>query len=78
MLPDVRGERAQAAEDAAVVFVVGAQLEAIALGDRQGQFERVDGIQAQARAEQRLFRIDACGSDVAGRSTSGSRARSGL
>ena len=55
---DVSGERAQRAEDAHVVLVVRAQLEAVALGDLQRQLQRVDRIQTQAGLEQRRLRID--------------------
>src|SRR5690606_14387783 len=58
MLCDVRRQRPQRGEDAAVVLPVGAQLEAVAARRRQCQFQGVDGIQAQAVAEQRRFRVD--------------------
>src|SRR3954464_8920953 len=47
VLLDVRREVAQGREDAAIVVVVGAQLEAVTLGDLQRQLQGVDGIQAQ-------------------------------
>jgi len=58
MTLDVSGERAQRAEDAQIVLVVRAQLEAVALGDLQREFQGIDGIQGQARLEQRRLRID--------------------
>ena len=54
MLFDVRGEIGQRGEDAAIVLVVGTQLEAITLRDLQRELERVDGVEAEPRAEQRL------------------------
>ena len=58
MTLDVSGERAQRAEDALVVLVVGAELEAVALGDLQRQLQGVDGIQAESGLEQRGLRLD--------------------
>ena len=58
MLLDVRRQRAQAAEDRAVVGIVRAQLETVALGHREREFERVDRVEAEVAAEQRGFRID--------------------
>src|SRR3546814_1834363 len=64
VLLDVRGQRAQRGEDPAVLVVVRTQLEAMALADRQRQFERVDRVQAQPRVEQRRFGIDRTGFDL--------------
>ncbi len=53
MLLDVRRQGAQRAEDALVVGVVGAQRKAVAFGHGQGQFQRIDRVEAQVAAEQR-------------------------
>src|SRR5438445_1933558 len=58
LLFDVHGERAQASENALVVGVVRAQLETVALGYRERQFERVDRIQSGIGTEQGFVRID--------------------
>ena len=63
MLLDVIGQRAQAAENALVVGVIGAQLESVALGNRKCKLERIDGIEAQIAAEQRRVGIDRLGFD---------------
>src|SRR6185503_21112155 len=63
MLFDVRGEIGQRGEDAAIVLVVGTQLEAITLRDLQRELERVDGVEAESRAEQRLRGIYLLGRD---------------
>lgn len=52
------GKRAKIAEDALVVRMVRPQLHAVAFGHRQGNLERIDGIQAQVTPEQRRFRVD--------------------
>ena len=57
-------EGAQRREDADVVLVVRTQLEAVALGDDQRQFEDVDRIEAEAFAEQRRVGVDVAGGDV--------------
>jgi hypothetical protein len=44
------GER-QRGEDLHVVVIVGTQFKAIVLGDRQGQLQRIDGIEPQRAAE---------------------------
>src|SRR6188768_2106034 len=63
VLLDVRREIAQGREDPAVVLVVGAQLEAVALGYLQRQFQGVDGIETQPGAEQWRGGIDLFGLD---------------
>ena len=45
MLRDVPGQRAQRAEDADVVLVIGAQLKTVALGNFQRKLQRVDRVQ---------------------------------
>ncbi len=42
-------------------LVVGAELEAVAAGDRQGDLQRVDRIEAQPLPEQRRLRVDPLG-----------------
>src|SRR5690606_7150578 len=61
---DVRRERPQRGEDAPVLLVVRAQLEAVALADRQRELERVDRVQAKAGVEQRRLGVDGGGIDV--------------
>src|SRR5690606_25499655 len=61
---DVRGQRAQRGEDAAVFLAVRAQLEAVALAHGQRQLQRVDRIQAQAGVEQRRLGIDGARIDL--------------
>lgn len=58
MLLNVVGQGAQRREDATILFIVGAQLKAIALGDFQRDFQRIDGVEAEAGAEQRRFRVN--------------------
>ena len=50
MRSDVFGQAGEAGEDPDVVFVVGAQLEAEALGNDQRDLEDVDRVEAQAIA----------------------------
>ena len=64
MLFDMRRQRAQRAENPHVVFVVGTQLKAVALGNLQRQLQRVDGIQPQSGLEQRRLGIDVRGRDA--------------
>src|ERR1041385_2281998 len=58
MLLNVLAQAAQGSEDLAVELVVGAQLHAVGLRDRQGDFQNVDRIQPQAFPVQRRGRID--------------------
>ena len=58
------GEARQRLEDAHVVLVVGAQLEAIALRDDERDLEDVDRVEAEAFAVERRLGIDRLGSDV--------------
>ena len=58
---DVLGEACQRPEDAHVVFVVGAELEAVALRDDERHFEDVDRVEAEAFAVERRFGIDRVG-----------------
>ena len=53
---DVLGEARQRPEDAHVVLVVGAQLEAVALRDDQRDLEDVDRVEAEAFAVERRLR----------------------
>ena len=55
---DVIRQGTERGKNAPVLFVIGAQLEAIALGDLQREFECVDGIEAEPGAEQGRFRVD--------------------
>src|SRR5690606_8649303 len=64
VLLDMRGERAQRREDAAVVGAVRTQLEAVTLADGERKLERVDRVQSQAGVEQRRLRIDVAGGDA--------------
>ncbi len=52
------GQGAQRGENTAVVFIIGAQFDTIAARNRQREFERVDGIEAETGIEQWLFRIN--------------------
>src|SRR5487761_2193071 len=61
---DVLGETGEGREDADVVLIVGAQLEAVALRNNQRHLENVDRIEAEAFAVQRRLRIDRFGSDL--------------
>src|SRR6187399_488786 len=61
---DVLGEARQRFEDAHVVLVVGAHLEAIALRDDERDLEDVDRVEAEALAVERRLRVDRFGSDV--------------
>src|SRR3954466_10303801 len=63
VLFDVCGEIGQRREDAPVVFVVGAQLEAVSLGDLQRELQGIDGIEAQSGSEQRSGGVDVLGFD---------------
>src|SRR6476659_4600663 len=54
----MRRECPQRTEDAAVFVAVRTQLEAVALADREREFERVDRIQSQSGIEQRRLRVD--------------------
>jgi hypothetical protein len=58
---DVLRETRQRAEDAHVVFVVGAELEAVALRDDERDLEDVDRVEAQALAVERRLGIDRVG-----------------
>lgn len=58
MFGDVCSQRTQRSENTDVVLVVRPQLETVALGDLQREFQGIDGIQGQARLEQRRLRID--------------------
>lgn len=60
----VRSQRPQRTENSDIVLVIRAQLKAIALGNLQRQFQRIDGIKAQSGFEQRRLRIDIRGSDA--------------
>src|SRR5437868_3292060 len=51
-------EATQRAEDLAVVFVVGAYLHTIRLGDHERHFENVDRVEAESVTIQRRRRID--------------------
>jgi len=64
MTLDVGSEGAQRAEDAQIVLVVRAQLEAVAFGNLERQLQRVDRIQAEAGLEQRSLRLDVRGRDA--------------
>jgi len=61
MRVDVRRQRAEGCEDTAVVIVVGTDLETISLGYFQREFQSVDRIEPESRAEQRFLRIDIFG-----------------
>src|SRR5579859_1756700 len=63
-LRDVACEAVERAEDAQVFLVVVAQLEAVALRDDQGDLEDVDGVQPEALAVERRFRVDVLGLDL--------------
>src|SRR5216684_784409 len=58
MLLDMLAQAAQRSEDLAVEIVVGAQLDAVGLGDRQGDLQNVDRIQPHAFSVQRGARVD--------------------
>src|SRR5687768_12361610 len=58
VLLNVLRQRAQRREDATILFVVGAELKPIALGDLQRELEGIDGVEAETGAEQRRLRID--------------------
>jgi hypothetical protein len=55
---DMRRQCAQRGEDATVLVVVRTQLEAVALADRQRQFQRIDRIQPEPGIEQGRLRVD--------------------
>src|SRR6187551_993190 len=61
---DVLGEARQRFEDAHVVLVVGAHLEAVSLRDDERDLEDVDRVEAEALAVQRRLGIDRFGGDV--------------
>src|SRR5258708_37669017 len=58
VLLDVLVQAAQRTEDLAIEVVVGTQLDAVGLGDRQGHLQNVDRIQPHAFAVQRGARVD--------------------
>ena len=58
------GERLEGAEDPDVVLVVLLQLEAVALGDDQGDLEDVDRVEAEAFLVERCLGIDLLGGDL--------------
>src|SRR5439155_2268859 len=62
MLLNVLAQAAQGSEDLAGELVVGAQLDAVGLRDRQGDFQNIDRIQPHALPVQRGGRIDSRGS----------------
>ena len=61
MRADVLGEARQRREDAHVVLVVGAQLEAVALRDDERDLEDVDRVEAEAFAVERRLGVDRSG-----------------
>src|SRR6266704_3283310 len=58
MLLNVLAQAAQGSEDLAVELVVGPQLDAVGLRDRQGDLQNIDRIQSHALSVQRGGRID--------------------
>ena len=64
MAADVVGQARQRVEDAHVVLVVGAQLEAVALRDDERDLEDVDRIEAEAFAVERRLGVDRFRGDV--------------
>src|SRR5512145_2114257 len=61
---DVRGEAAQAGEDPPVRLVVGAQLHAVRLPDRERDLEHVNRVEAEALAVERRLRVDRVRGDL--------------
>src|SRR5215813_6171035 len=60
----MRRKGSQGTEDADVVLVVRAELKAVALGDFERHFERVDGVEPESGLEERRFGIDVLRSDA--------------
>src|ERR1700694_923604 len=58
MLLNVLVQTAQRIEDLAIVLVVGPQLDAVGLGDRQGDFQNIDRIQPHTFSVQRRGWVD--------------------
>jgi hypothetical protein len=56
--------RAQAGEDPLVRLVVGAQLHAVGLPDRERDLEHVDRVEAEPLAVQRRIRVDRVRGDL--------------
>ena len=58
MFTHILGQRAQGAEDPAIIFIVGAKLQPVTLGYFQRKFQRIYGIEAETGPEQRGLGID--------------------
>jgi demethylmenaquinone methyltransferase / 2-methoxy-6-polyprenyl-1,4-benzoquinol methylase len=64
MAGDVIDQARERREDTDVVCIVGAQLEAVSLGNDERDFEDVDRIETEPFAVQRRLRVDRLGRDI--------------